>query len=483
MNFKPLLIPLIVGLIVFLVAGYFSLINVDVNHDGSMFKPALDVAEGRMLFRDTFTQYGAVTVLIQALALTIFGKFLIVIKLLTAVFYGLSASLIVVIGRRFLPIWLNLITVLIWLLLAPYYLETFLPWSSVYALFFQLLTAYLFSRYLESEQRKWIFITGMAASITFWCRQPVGGSLLIALFFLCLYLKLKSRKETLLYFFLGNLAIEAIMFIWLGMNQTLADWFTQSIVFAVAWAKVYHGTINSFFPMGPMPLTPLWTILPLAVMGVCVIARKKTPIIFSLAVISLASWVQYYPITEIRHVYWAATPMFLILSYGLLKYLPKPLILIGLLIITGYDIRLRVEAGIEKVQATYTTLNEPLLLKGMKVEPGMAKTLIQLAKDIRIYRKDHPETNLLTLQGEDPLLLTLDQNSPNFQPMYNDWTLQVDPSIYPNYVDKVKQYIAERQPLLIVYEEILLPRYCELKSYVLNQPNGTLSFYLSLPCP
>jgi hypothetical protein len=59
-----------------------AFIDVDVNHDGVMFKPALDVAEGRILFKESYSLYGALTIIIQATALTIFGKYLIVIKLL-----------------------------------------------------------------------------------------------------------------------------------------------------------------------------------------------------------------------------------------------------------------------------------------------------------------------------------------------------------------------------------------------------------------
>ena len=56
------------------VASFFSLLGIDAHHHGVMFKSALDVANGQMLFRDTFTPYGAMTILLQALVLKVFGN-------------------------------------------------------------------------------------------------------------------------------------------------------------------------------------------------------------------------------------------------------------------------------------------------------------------------------------------------------------------------------------------------------------------------
>ena len=55
--------------ITLIIASIFSCIGVDELLDAIMFKPAIDVAEGKMLFRDTFTQYGALTTLLQAFSI------------------------------------------------------------------------------------------------------------------------------------------------------------------------------------------------------------------------------------------------------------------------------------------------------------------------------------------------------------------------------------------------------------------------------
>ena len=65
-----------VFLTTFLISGYLSTIGVEPHHDGIMFKPAVDFAEGKMLFKESFSQYGALTVLLQGLAIKIFGEYL-----------------------------------------------------------------------------------------------------------------------------------------------------------------------------------------------------------------------------------------------------------------------------------------------------------------------------------------------------------------------------------------------------------------------
>src|SRR5260221_14732516 len=74
---------------VFFIASFFARIGVDPHHDGIMFKAAYDVAMGKVLFRDTYSHYGPVAPLIQALAVVFFGKYLLGIRMVTAFFYGL----------------------------------------------------------------------------------------------------------------------------------------------------------------------------------------------------------------------------------------------------------------------------------------------------------------------------------------------------------------------------------------------------------
>ena len=118
------------------VAGYFARMDPDWHHDGILFKPAVDVASGLSLFRETFSQYGALTTYLQAAALKIFGKHLVVIRYESVLFLGLIGIVFFAIFRRLVPDLVAVLSVLVWLFMAPYFVMTFLPWSSIFSLFF-----------------------------------------------------------------------------------------------------------------------------------------------------------------------------------------------------------------------------------------------------------------------------------------------------------------------------------------------------------
>ena len=114
---------------------------------------------------------------LQALFLLILGRQVTSILFCTALFYALSYAMLYLVSRRFLSPSLSLIATAITLLLAPYYLSDFHPWSSVYALFFLLLSLYLSLLALDREGSRFLLLTalsGLCAALVFWCRQPAG---------------------------------------------------------------------------------------------------------------------------------------------------------------------------------------------------------------------------------------------------------------------------------------------------------------------
>ena len=140
---KELLLPILLCLICLAVVFYFSFFGLNPHHDGIMLKTAIDVARGKVLFRDSFTQYGALTTYVQALFILIFGEHLWAIRLSTAVFYTLSYLFVFLIVRRFTNSRYAFGSVIVLLLLAYFYGNPYDAWSNVYALFFLIVTAYL----------------------------------------------------------------------------------------------------------------------------------------------------------------------------------------------------------------------------------------------------------------------------------------------------------------------------------------------------
>lgn len=152
----------LVAVVATAVAFYpFALIDVDPHHDGIMFKPAVDVLEGQVLFRDTFSQYGAGLPYLQAAILGLFGPTLLALRLATVVVYALAAGLLVDVWRRLVPSSLACVSLGLWLVLPGFFVQgfPFLPWSSAYALLFQ---------------RGNALLCGVACGLVFLCRQPVG---------------------------------------------------------------------------------------------------------------------------------------------------------------------------------------------------------------------------------------------------------------------------------------------------------------------
>jgi hypothetical protein len=465
-----------VFILTFIVASTFSTIGVDTHHDGFMFKPALDVANGKILFKDTFTQYGALTTFLQAMAIRIFGEYLIVIKILTAFFYAMISVLLWLIWSRFLPTNITTISCLIWLLLAPYYELVFHPWSSVYALFFLLLSTYgLFLNY-EKQKSLYLVASGASAALTFWCRQPVGIFLLLALVLIICSLQFWQNGETkhtvrdVVLVLLGYFIVCAGFLTWLGINNALHDWYLQSIEYAFAWGRKYGGDFGfssmfqALLPYSGSAHDNMWLLLPVSgfVLLIRLVVRwvknnkfsKDEILFYSFLMVAFSSWLQYYPMSEIRHRYWAAAPLVGVLVYAiwsLSRYIKTPyrypIFVMGLLLVFYNDISDRLTAGFYKLDQNYITISKPKVLRWMKVAKSDADIYEGMSNLINDYELKHPDKEVI-LSGGDPLYLTFAINRSNFHPLYVPIE-SIYLSVYPDFIDKRYDFVNKQKPIII----------------------------------
>lgn len=467
----------------FLVSAYFSTIFTDTHHDGIMLKPALDVAQGKTLFKESFTQYGALTTYIQAISLKIFGEYLITIKITTAFFYGLISILVFLIWRRFLSRSWTLIGCLIWILLAPYYFWTFLPWSSVYALFFQLITIWLFIKYTETNKSEWLFLSGISTSLTFWCKQNVGGYTVLGGLLSILIISVLNRHKFLDLFcslskyclggLVGCLSFLAIFLV----KGSLLDWWKQSIVLAFIFVKnTQNGhqinILKSLFPKG-RGLVSIWSSFPVVTFLIFfkqLISKNRNKIIIILSIFSLFSWLQYYPITCPRHMYWAVTPMVGLLVYFIKKVSDKffhnkyinILIIVLLLIgVFGPEIVYRMTSAKQKMSRQYYSLDNPKTLKGMRLSDQEFEFYSNFYQAVNEYEQKFGKVNIITT-GQDALYLTLAQ-SENFHPLYVSWW-GVYNYLYSDYLFRRESYIQNNQPLIVAKLNQNVEGYCEFKN-------------------
>jgi hypothetical protein len=245
--------PLLAFILTFVIFAPFSLLGVDAHHDGIMFKTALDVASGQTLFKDTFTQYGALTVYLQAAALLLFGKSVATLKLLTVFFYAASAATLVAVWRHFLPRALVALSVMLWLILAPFYSRDWilLPWASVPALLFQSLSLLFLVRSVSGRgSRMNSVLAGACAGLVTWCRTPAGVLLFLAL--LCSYIYAAFRDNAraprawkgILGALLGFLLVNGIFAGILLSQNSFREWYFQSVEWPRLWASNSHAGLG-----------------------------------------------------------------------------------------------------------------------------------------------------------------------------------------------------------------------------------------------
>jgi hypothetical protein len=479
--------PVILFALTLTIASVFAVIGVEPYHQGIMFKPAFDIAHGQMLFRDTFTQYGALTTLLQAWALRIFGDYVMVIQIETAFFYGLISVCLYYLWLNILPRWLTTISVVIWLFLAPYFVNTFLPWPSVYALFFQLFSLLLVLRALREQNRLMIMLAGGVAVFAFWCRQPVGvchcASLVIFLATTPLLTgqQWKNAMKNCAFFIAGIVTASVPFFVWLALNDAIHDMYLQSIKSAfifgtTAWNMPQQSTNLFMKILRALTVTSgindslLWFLLPLVCLSLLAILAVKTwynrdsvynnlPL-YGILLVSLASWHQYFPISEIRHCYWAATPMIGVFSYGTWQLCKLCIaekkgiqILIVCLILAsvfGFDTGRRIVAGFKKITCTtYTKIEEPKVLRGMYVYPYQAITYQTISTSLNNAIKRNPFSYLVNLSG-DALYSTFIGPQNNFHPLY----IPSYKAVYPDYINRLNEFINTRHPIVLYYKDI-----------------------------
>ncbi len=319
--------------------GFYALLGIDLHHDGIMFKTAVDAANGVALFRESFSQYGVLTPLLQGAALKIFGTELLVIKLLTAVFYGASLVVFDLIWKRFFKpeekFW-RISALSLYFLLSADCCVTSHPWASVYALFFLLLGVEFTLRFLEDGKRANLFalLSGVCGGLMFGFRQPCGLTALISALLFGFVLFSADRRRSLRYtagFLGGFFSVAAVLAVIITIYGAWSDYITQTWSHALSFAvkrgagSGYNDTMNNFFPFVTGDrgfVDAVFAFFPLVTLfyfGWLFVTKKWKDQLAMVAVIlfALGAWHQYYPVPCMRHLYWAGVPMMGIFVYVL----------------------------------------------------------------------------------------------------------------------------------------------------------------------
>lgn len=319
--------------------GFYALLGIDLHHDGIMFKTAVDAANGVPLFRGTFSQYGVLTPLLQGAAIRIFGAELLVIKLLTAVFYGASLVICNLIWKRFFKpeekFW-HILTLALFFLLSADCCVTSHPWASVYALFFLLLGVEFTLCFFENPEREKLYalFAGICGGLMFGFRQPCGLTALISALLLGFVLYSADRRRAAHYtagFTAGFFAVTALLAVIITAYGAWSDYITQTWSHALSFAvrrgagSGYSDTMNNFFPFvtgdrgfvdAIFAFFPLVTLFFFGWLFITKRWKNELPMV-AVILFALGAWHQYYPVPCMRHLYWASVPMMGIFVYVL----------------------------------------------------------------------------------------------------------------------------------------------------------------------
>ena len=478
------------------VVGALAVMQVDPHHDGAMLKPAFDVAAGKTLFRDTFTQYGALTTWVQALAVRVAGRSLLTLRLLTALFYGLIAVLMWLIYSRFLPNYLNTFACLSWLFLGYFFLNYpsmfIVPWATVFAVCSALLSLYLMLRFLEGGKPGALFASGFAAALTFWFKINYGGaSFLAALLFLAVLQLREERGRALRLFgaFLGGyFSAHALFAGWLAAHGSLRDFYLQSVKFALVFSgnnafssndytavRVIKSLFQLDSPHGG--ISYLWLVLPLAACAVFFLSARAYALkkddsdvnkaLLAVSCASLGLWLGYYPIPALFHMYLSSVLFFGLLSYlvlaaaGRLGFSGNRLLVLALLCMMFLpDFGYRLRSFMVKLAwySSWERIETPAFLRGMYVPVTEKLAFAELEKWI-----NKSPGRLINLTNSGLYSLYKD-GAPNFHRMHVDWGW-TNSFLYPDYIPALARQVRTGESCILSHDIYMAPGYVPVKVF------------------
>lgn len=467
------------------VFGFFSLFYIDGAHDGIVLMPALEVLKGKILFKETFTQYGALFTWVHAVGLRLFGEHVLSLRLMTLLAYALTAVVLWESNRRFLPFRWNMLAFLLWISLAPVYWWFFHSWSSVFAALFQCLSALLAIRYIESRNSRYLVFSGVLASLVFWFRQPVGITHMMAMIGVIGILFFRSRLASRYALFLfGAIAGSFPILLILFLQGSLQDWWLQSMVMQVPFAQETRGI--SFVQLLKSLLATrywrsiheywIWIALPLSsVLVFCVSfyteitgkASKLSRVLLVLSGASIASWHQYYPVTERLHFFWAATPMIGIFVY--LLYRLKRSFFPFFLFLVAMNVALSFWHGIDRVKHGVAFTDRLSIIRGVPVTKEFRLFIEDTYDTMDAIFRSHPDltyindTNIAFYQFFHP------ERFHAFRGVYVNWG-RMTSTIYPDLPSMMEAYVKERRPLVFTRTPEKYEGYCDTKTMTLEDP-------------
>jgi hypothetical protein len=333
-------------LLTLIISLHFAKIGVDLHHHGIMVNGAMGLlSQNGKIYREFYYHYGPITAFLHAAIFYFFGLKLYYIQVFTCIVYALTSLLLFNLARLYLNSKHSFFSVVIYIFFAPYYILEFLPWSSVYII---PLFVLIFLILLNKKDYNYNFFSiGILIGLIFFIRQSSGIIAFLGLLVLIPFYKIKK----ILFSFLGFFLVFAISIFLLYKIGVLSEYYNSCFLGQKSMIlNEQDSLINSikriFIDLLSIILTdtdfpynkPLFVPYVKYVYNIVLIIflffiafkffikskfnlfQKRDVKFISISVFSFVSLSQMYPVTCLRHYYWAFAPVIPIIYYYFLLF-------------------------------------------------------------------------------------------------------------------------------------------------------------------
>ena len=306
---------------------YISSQPIDANHTGLILFPLNKLEKGFEIYSQFQNLYNPFfSYLINFILITFKNNYLNLIYL-NYFFYFLISILLLIQGIILNKPFIGFLSSFLSFILNPFHLDWMMPWPNIMAVLFILFSINFFILFLKTNKNLFYFISLLFAFLIFFIRDQFGIFYLV-MFFLnscVIYFHFVENKNNFIRFSITYLVIIAFSFIFLfyifGILGHATNYFINLFSFVYeenVWKSntenFFNYLLRVFFPI----VKPMWNVtnqasfLPIFLslyLFFVFYKNKIDKVLFSVAFLSLSSWIQYFPLPDIHHTYWGYLPM------------------------------------------------------------------------------------------------------------------------------------------------------------------------------
>lgn len=430
----------------FLVPFLFSLRGVDLHHDGVVLKNAIDCANGKVLYRDSFTQYGCIPAWIAGICVWIFGEKLMAVQLAAA----LAGMVAYAFGYRIIAHFVHplaaFFSALILLGTGYFYCLETLPWANLYANAFLMAGLWAWICYEERDKKSYLFLSGICTGLALYSKLPIGALMLIAHIYVIL-LGGRNRNGKKLLTEMGVLAGTQLLISmgilgYFSARGALADFWEQTVDNAQSfafegknfWRELYDCLWNwdPWFDVSMLRFFACICLITFLIFTLQYLesGEKGGRLKIFLSLCGMIGWSEFYPVFDYRHIYWGLMVMIPVAVVALWVLVEKYLDnekkkrsgkIVVVVVSFLFTIQLQANALMGSIEAVDYADYEPIvteLMKGIRIQKQEGIYMKDFEETIAGLRREYPDKEILNLSMQNYLSCYMDTISGEYYSLY-----------------------------------------------------------------